>query len=131
MKDFVRDVLDRAFNHGDLEALEQHFSPEAVIHDPGADLRGTAALRRGLLALRTSFPDFHFRIEDMLADGDRVALRYQASGTHSAEFLGIPTTGKRIAYTGMVIVRVEEGRIAEFWAQPDQLGILKQLGGMS
>ena len=121
-------VLEDAFNHGKLEALDRGFTPDAVIHDPGLELRAPAELRQGLVRLRIAFPDFHFTVEDQFATGDRVAIRYRGQGTHHDEFLGVPATGQRIDYTGIIILRLQDGRIAEFWAQPDQLGVLKQLG---
>jgi predicted ester cyclase len=124
----VRSILERAFNQGDLAALDEGFTSYAAIHDPGTDFRGPHQLREGLERLLTAFPDFHFTVLDQLAEGDRVAVRYRGEGTHSAEFLGIPATGRRIDYTGMILVRVEGERIDEFWAHPDQLGVLKQLG---
>ena len=124
----VIDVLQRAFNQADLAAIDDGFSPEAMIHDPGMDYRGPAQLRLGVQKLLRAFPDFHFSVLDQLADADRVVIRYRGRGTHSAEFLGIAATGKRIDYTGMLMVRVQGSRITEFWANPDQLGIFKQLG---
>jgi predicted ester cyclase len=124
----TRRVLEDVFNHGILEAIDTGFTPDAVIHDPGLELRGPLELRKGIDGLRTAFPDFHFTMEDQLAEGDLVAVRYRGQGTQRAEFLGVPATGKHIDYTGMIIVRLHEGKIAEFWAQPDQLGLLKQLG---
>ena len=123
-----RRILEQGFNEGNLDAVVDGFTPDAAIHDPGTDFRGPAELRQGLTALRNAFPDFHFTVEEQLAEGDRVAIRYRGQGTHRGEFLGIPATGHRIDYTGLLLVRVEGERIAEFWAQPDQLGLLKQLG---
>jgi steroid delta-isomerase-like uncharacterized protein len=121
-------ILEQAFNYGSCDAIDTGFTPDALIHDPGLEMRGPAELRQRLIGLRTAFPDFHFVAEDHFAEGDQVAIRYRAEGTHSAQFLGIPASGKRINYTGIVILRFERGKIAEFWAQPDQLGVLKQLG---
>jgi predicted ester cyclase len=99
-----------------------------VIHDPGIDMHGPAELRQGLSVLLAAFPDFHFTVEQQLAEGDLVAIRYRGQGTHRATFLGIEATGKRIDYTGIILLRLQDGKIAEFWAQPDQLSVLKQLG---
>jgi steroid delta-isomerase-like uncharacterized protein len=128
-KAFVTAVLDAAFNRGDLDVVDRHFSADAAIHDPGLEMGGPADLRRGLAGLRTVFPDFHFSIEDVLAERDRVAIRYRGSGTHCADFLGVSPSGRWVDYTGIVILRLEQGKIAEFWAQPDQLGVLKQIQG--
>ena len=125
---FVHDVLEEVFNRGNLDVVDEHFLPDAVIHDPGHDLRGAAEVRHGITRLRAAFPDFHFTAEDLFAVGHKVAVRYRGEGTHRGAFLGIPATGRPIRYTGILIVRLQDGRIAEFWAQPDQLGILRQLG---
>jgi predicted ester cyclase/uncharacterized protein YndB with AHSA1/START domain len=124
----VRTTLERAFNQRDLAALDEGFTADAAIHDPGTDFRGPSELRRGLEKLLTAFPDFQFSVLDELAEDDRVVIRYRGQGTHRAEFLDLPATGRRIDYTGLLLVRLEGQAIAEFWAQPDQLGIFKQLG---
>src|SRR6266540_4038014 len=118
-KDLVLRVLEDLFNRGDLATLDTRFTPDVTIHDPGLELRGQDGLRRGLASLRTAFPDFHFTAEDRLAEGDKVMIRYRGEGTQRGEFRGIPATGRRIRYTGMLLVRLEGDKIAEFWAQPD------------
>ena len=128
-KRISRHILEQAFNEANLDAIDAGFTPDAVIHDPGVDFRGPAQPREGLSRLLRAFPDFHFTVLDQLAEGDRVVIRYRGQGTQREEFLGIPATGRRIDYTGLLLLRMEGERIAEFWAQPDQLGMLKQLGG--
>jgi predicted ester cyclase len=130
-KQRVRSVLERAFNRRDLAALDDGFTPDAAILDPGMDFRGPAELRAGLSKLLDAFPDFHFTVLDQLAEGDRVVIRYRGQGTQRAEFLGVAASGRRIDYTGMLLVRLEGERIAEFWANPDQLGVLRQLGAIA
>jgi hypothetical protein len=66
--------------------------------------------------------------KDMVAEGDKVVLRYTFSGTHNGEFMGIPPTNKKIMMTGMVLFRIAGGQIKEAWANSDDLGMLKQLG---
>ncbi len=122
------DILERMFNQRELSILDEGFTPDAGIHDPGMDFRGPAELRGGLEALLVAFPDFHFSVLEQLAEDDRVMIRYRGQGTQHAEFLGFAANGRAIDYTGIVLVRLEGQRIAEFWAQPDQLGLLKQLG---
>jgi len=121
-------VLDAAFNHGDFSQIDESFTPDALFHDPGLEMRGTAELRAGLTMLRQAFPAFSFTVQDQMADGDKVILRYRGQGTHHGNFKGVPPTGRQIDYTGILIVRLEGGRIAEFWAQPDLLTLLQQLG---
>jgi steroid delta-isomerase-like uncharacterized protein len=124
----ARRILEAAFNRQDLDALEAGFTPDAAIHDPGMDFRGPAELRHGLEGLLRAFPDFRFTVLDQLAEDDRVVIRYRGQGTHRGEFLGVPASGRRIDYTGLLLLRLDGERIAEFWAQPDQLGVVKQLG---
>jgi predicted ester cyclase len=127
-KRISRHILEQAFNEANLDAIDAGFTPDAVIHDPGVDFRGPAELREGLSRLLRAFPDFHFTVLDQLAEGDRVVIRYRGQGTQRDEFLGIPATRRRVDYTGLLLVRLDGERITEFWAQPDQLGLLKQLG---
>ena len=122
--------VEEVFNRGKVLALDDLFTPDAVIHDPGLELRGTVAMRSGLRSLLAAFPDLHITVEDQIAEGDEVALRYRGEGTHRGEWRGIAPTGKQIRYTGILIQRFEGDKIAEFWAQPDLLGLLQQLGAI-
>jgi steroid delta-isomerase-like uncharacterized protein len=122
--------LFAAMTQGDLDAVDALFTPDAVIHDPGREFRGPAAIRQGLSALRAAFPDVAYTVEDQVAEGDRVASRYRGEGTHRGEWRGVPATGRRFSYTGILIHRFEGGRIAEFWGQADNVGLLQQLGAL-
>jgi predicted ester cyclase len=99
-----------------------------VMHNPNglpdADLMGFLGFNAGF---RAAFPDAAFTFTHEVAEGGLVLLRYTATGTHSAEFFGVPATGKKIAWEGAVIRRVEEGKAAEEWNAPDIAGIMAQL----
>lgn len=71
---------------------------------------------------------FRYTVEDMIAEGDKVAARATASGTHQGDFLGIPPTGKHATWSEIHIGRVVDGKFVEHWANSDQLGLLQQLG---
>jgi steroid delta-isomerase-like uncharacterized protein len=122
--------LFEAMTRGDLDAVDDLFTPDAVVHDPGRELRGRAAIREGLRLLRAGFPDVAYTVEGQLAEGDLVASRYRGEGTHLGEWRGLPATGRRFSYTGILIHRLEGGRIAEFWGQSDSLGLFRQLGAL-
>lgn len=122
-----RRILEAVFA-ADFAAVDDGFWPDAGVHDPGMDFQGSAELRKGIERFLTAFPDFQFTILDQLAEADRVMVRYRGQGTHRAEMLGVPATGRRINYIGMLLLRMRDDRIGEFWANPDQLGLLKQLG---
>jgi steroid delta-isomerase-like uncharacterized protein len=81
-----------------------------------------------LSQFRTAFPDLVTTVEDMVAEGDRVAVRHTHRATHTGAFQGIPPTGKRIEVTGIEVLRMREGQIAEFWHMDDFLGLMQQLG---
>jgi predicted ester cyclase len=128
IKALAQRFLDQVFVLRDMAALEHLFLPDAVIHDPGAEYRGTAAIRKGAEALFAGFPDFQFHVEDQIAEHDRIAIRFRGAGTHAGPWRGLEPTGKQMTYTGVVIMRFENQRIAEYWGQSDVLAILQQLG---
>lgn len=98
-------------------------------HDPGPeDIRGPDALKRVIAAQREAFPDFRFEIKELFAHEDKVVARWQVSGTHRGEFLGLAPTERRATVEGISIDRWAGDRIAESWIAYDLLAILQQLG---
>jgi predicted ester cyclase len=91
-------------------------------------VRGLEAAKRAASDYRQAFPDLRVSVEDLIAEGDRVAARLRVRGTHLGELDGIAPTGRRVDCTGIVISRIEEGKIAEDWANFDDLGMMQQLG---
>jgi len=126
-KSLFKQFVEEVFHRGDLGAVDRFFTPDARIVDPGVEMRGPKALIPALRGLLTAFPDLRITVEDQLEEGDRLAVRYRGEATHRGAWRGIPARGTRIGYTGILIVRFERGRIAEYWAQPDLLGLLQQL----
>jgi predicted ester cyclase len=76
----------------------------------------------------TAFPDLHFTVEDMIAEGDKVVARITMSGTQQGAFMGIPPTGKHVAFTAIDINRIAGGKSVEHWWEMDALGLMQQLG---
>jgi predicted ester cyclase len=126
-KALFKQFVEEIFHRGNLGAVDRYFTPDARIADPGVEMRGPKALVPALKGLLTAFPDLRITVEDQLEEGDRLAVRYRGEATHRVAWRGIPARGTRIGYTGILIVRFERGRIAEYWAQPDLLGLLQQL----
>jgi steroid delta-isomerase-like uncharacterized protein len=98
-------------------------------HAAGATL-GPKGVAKHVRALKTVFPDLCITIDDIFAEDDLVAVRARWTGTHMADFQGIPASGRRVEFTGMVLWRVVEGKIRERWASIDMLTPLRQAAGL-
>ena len=128
-KSIVRRWVDEGWNKGNLSVVNQLYVPNFVQHEPAPEtVNSSAALKQYVSAYRSAFPDINFNVEDLLADGDKVVLRFRGKGTHKGTFMGLPPTGKSGDITGMVIFRLENSRIEEAWVNIDSLGLLQQLG---
>jgi len=98
-------------------------------HTIGApSISGLEELRAGIAGALDAFPDFELSIDDVIAEGDKVAARWTSRGTHQGELLGVPPTDKLITQEGMVFYRMSHARIAEVWFYADNLGLMQQLG---
>jgi steroid delta-isomerase-like uncharacterized protein len=116
---------------GDLGQLTAILAPDVVDHgvDGWEELRGPAAVREALASFRESFPDAKLEVEDIFAsaDGSKVAVRWTVSGTQKGEFQGIPASDRGVRMSGIDVLRVAGGRVAERWGSSDELGLLQQL----
>lgn len=126
----VRRFFIDAFSEGRLEALDEVIAADARAHDPGnPQYTGGTEAAKGLVSMyRSAFPDLRFEVEDMISEGEKVATRWKASGTHEGDLPDIPATGRHATSTGITIDRFEDGRIVESWTSWDTLGLLQQLG---
>jgi steroid delta-isomerase-like uncharacterized protein len=129
-KALARRFVD-AIDRGDLAAFDDLFVEDYVHHDPALPQefqRGRDAYKRLHAMFRAALPDLHFVLEDEVAEGDRVVGRWTVQGTHRGDLLGVPPSGQRLTITGIQILRIAGGRIAEQWVNFDALGMLRQLG---
>ncbi|MEA2933102.1 MAG: hypothetical protein QOI56_1887 [Actinomycetota bacterium] len=115
-----------AWNEGDFSLVDEHVSPDVVDHFDHS--QGIDAFKGVIGMFRGAFPDLRLTIEDSLADGDKVVHRWSMTGTNEGSLMGIPPTGRAMTWTGTTIVRLEDGKIVERWANVDVLGILQQMG---
>jgi steroid delta-isomerase-like uncharacterized protein len=128
-KTIARRAFEEVWNQGSATAFDELYVPDQVSHGLGMDVpAGTQGLRQFVSLYRTAYPDTHFTINDQIAEGDKVATRWTAIGTHLGDLMGIAPTGKRVTVTGMTINRIENGKIVETWNNFDALGQLQQLG---
>ncbi len=130
-KAIARRVYDEVWTKGDLDVIDELIDPDFVNYDPNSEtgqVRGVAAFKQSFAELRNAFPDLRLTIEDQIAEGDKVAYRWKASGTHEGGLMGIPPTGNRMTITGTAIARISGGKIEEGWQNFDALGMMQQLG---
>ena len=115
---------------GDMAAADELIASNVVDHDqnPETVVRGPESFKRMAALVRTTFPDIHFTVEDEVAEGDKVAVRWTMRGAHKGEFMGVPGTGKQVTGAGMHFFRVAGAKIVEIWVNRDELGLMQQLG---
>jgi steroid delta-isomerase-like uncharacterized protein len=131
-KAVVRRAFD-AVSEGDLVVTDEITASDFVRHDLASmfeEVRGVEAVRQFIVALRAAFPDLQLTVEDIIAEGDKVMVRFTGRGTHKGVFLGIPPTGKAVIWAGINIYRLAGGKVAETWQLSDALGLLRQLGAI-
>ncbi len=120
------------FSTGAEELARDILSSEIVFHGTANDgeIRGIDAMLRFVAAYRQAFPDARSSVEDQVAEGDKVATRWRAAGTHHGQLGPIPATGRSFAMNGVTIERIADGKIVEVWVARDELGLLTQLGAV-
>jgi len=113
----------------DRTAIDTFFSPGCLAHLPGNPRPTDRDGFKGFVTLLyTAFPDLHHKVEEQIAENDKVVSLVTARGTHRGDFQGIVPTGKQVKMTDIIITRLHEGKDVELWAQFDALGLLKQIG---
>jgi predicted ester cyclase len=112
-----------------MVAMDEMCAPNIVLHNAsGMDIPNLNALKQFVGALCDAFPDLHFTIDDIVAEGDKVVVRYTWTGTHKGGFMGIPPTNKKVTMWEIQMAKVVGGKIVEVWSRSDNLGIMQQLG---
>ena len=129
-KELVHRFVQAVFQDGDLSAVDALVSEDFVPHTWPSTGDGRGDLKRAMERVSKALTDPVFTIDDSIAEGDRVAVRLTASATQTAEFMGLPPSGKRYTISEIHIFRVRDGQITEHWHQFDQLGMMRQLGAM-
>jgi steroid delta-isomerase-like uncharacterized protein len=130
-KVLVRRLMEEDISRGDEATAEAIIHPEFFDHTnpPGMQdgLEGHKAIVR---LFRSIFPDLEWRIDDLIAEGDKVVARTTMRGTHRGDFFGIPATGRSVEMQGVHVMRIADGRIIEHWGSNDDLGLMRQLGAI-
>jgi steroid delta-isomerase-like uncharacterized protein len=130
-KKLVRRWFEEVWNQGREGAIDELLSPEGVgfgLAATNTEVHGPAEFKPFVRNLRDAFPDLHITVEDMVAEGDKVAVRMLVTGTHKGGGLGFPATGRKINVTGMTIIQFANGKLVHGWNNWDQMGMMQQLG---
>ena len=123
-------VVERVMNQGDLAAVEEYYAAGYVEHDvlPPGISPGLEGMTQLFGMFRAAFPDLHYAVDDVVADGDKVVQRVTGSGTMRGPLFGLPATGRSASWSEIHISRFDGGKVVEHWSVTDQLGMLQQLG---
>lgn len=128
-KDIVREFIEEVLNQKNIEASGKFFHNDMVEQVPlpgqGPGLDGLKNVLRGF---STGFPDMRWTIEEQIAEGDKVVTRFEWTGTHRGTFLGVPATGRPVKVWGIVIDRLQNGKIKDTRIIMDTLGMMMQMG---
>jgi steroid delta-isomerase-like uncharacterized protein len=125
----LRRLLDEAFTNGNVAVLDELLADNFVDHSPPPNVSpDKAGVKEIVKMFRSGLPDLKVTVEDMVAEGDKVAVRITSRGTHKGELMGIPATGRTVAVNEQHFVRFANGKIVEHWGVEDNLGMMQQLG---
>jgi steroid delta-isomerase-like uncharacterized protein len=119
------------WQQGNVEAVDELHAPDFIDHSPaGGRNADNEGFKAGIRNHYRAFPDFYAATEELAIDeaAGKVTILWAATGTHVGEYLGVAPTGRRIAFRGIEILRIENDRVAERWGEWDGMDLLVQLG---
>ena len=118
------------WEEGNIDLVDELLAPDYTNHTPASPNQPTGPEGvKGVVAMfRSAIPDLRVVVQDMIAEGDKVAVRYTLEGTHEGELFGVPPTGQRLSIKSISVERVSAGKIREHWRITDSLDMMQQLG---
>lgn len=119
--------IDRVFVHGDAAAVDELATEDFTAHTFGPQPVGREMLKAAMPRVAAGIADADFRIDDVIAEGDRVAVRLTSSATHTGTFMGMPASGRRYSIQEIHIFRIRDGRVSEHWHEFDKLALMERL----
>jgi len=127
-KDLVRRYYEVLWNRWDFNLTDELIAESVIFRGSlGISVERREDFKEYMWTVRAAFPDFHNRIEELIAENDRVVTRLTYTGTHQGEVLGIAPTGRQVSYAGVALFRIVDNRIAEGWVLGDVHGLVQQL----
>ena len=131
-KALLRRWFEEVWNQGRAEAIDELFAADGIAHglsdDAEGSLKGPGGFKPFHETFRGAFPDIEVTVEDMIAEGDKVAARCAVRGQHAGDHLGVAATNAPVDFTGVAIVRIRDGKIVEAWNNFDFMKMNRQLG---
>lgn len=128
-KNLVRRFVEEVFNNRNLDAIEAFLAPDLVDHTLPPSLPPTTeGSKQGVSMFLKAFPDLRITIDDLVAEGDRVIIRYTSRGVQRGSFGGLPPSGRRVEVSSYLTARIANGKIVEMWGLDDRLAMIQQLG---
>jgi steroid delta-isomerase-like uncharacterized protein len=127
----TRRYVDELWNKGNLDIINEFISPDLVYHNAPQGLpQNREGFRQMVTMFQAAYPDLHINIEDLVAEGDKVVVRWSARGTHKGELMGILPTNKQVTVHGIGLFRLAGNKQVERWEEMDALGMMQQLGAV-
>jgi len=129
-KVIVRRFIDEVFVKGNVDAVDKLVAHDFVPHSWSSVAPGTDSLKQAVKRVFAGLSGVSMKIEDMISQDDKVAVRLTAHATHQGDFMGLPATGKSYTISETHIFHIRDGKIAEHWRDADMLGLMQQLGAL-
>jgi len=131
-KALIRSDFEEVWNQGKLDVIDDIYAADFIKHIfASPDIHGPEGLKQSASMFLTAFPEAQFRIDDQIAEGNKVVNRWTGSGTHKGELMGISPSGLQVTWTGISIYHFADDRIAEIWVNSDLMSLLLQLDTIS
>ena len=136
LKAYIRRLLEEIWNNHDMDAVmdaaDRFLAPDLVEHRSfgEAPSEGREGAKKVFRMFHTAFPDMHVEPQDMVAEGEKIVLRWTGTATHQGPFFGIPPTGRQVRVSGIDVYRVRDGKVTDQWPNMDLLGLMQQLGAV-
>ena len=126
----VRRFIEEIFVKGNADAVDKLATHDFVPHSWSSVAPGAESLKQAVRRVSAALSGVSMKIEDMIAEDDKVAVRLTAHGTHRGDFMGLPATGKQYTISETHIFHMRDGKVAEHWRDADMLGLMRQLGAL-
>jgi steroid delta-isomerase-like uncharacterized protein len=128
--ELVRKMCEEVYGQGKTELMRELLADDVVSNDPVMGKIDRAGIEANVKRYRSAFPDMNLKVIDTLGSGDKAMVRWQATGTHRGELMGMPATNKKVTIDGITEVRCSGGKIKESWDQWNALALMQQVGAI-